>query len=176
MSELEPFELVSLTGYKGLGDKFGLSGGIDHRNVLDKIDEDTSNHDYNRAFLSVDVNNVLLKDSKVSFIVEYWNSEGMDRSADLGVDFDKKIDKFHFGGGTSYSLYKYNFVGNNDLASILDNESTDTKQKINVRTYYLRLKYSLTKQSDVNLNWLTEVSDTDPEKFHELLLSYSVSF
>ncbi|TLD42901.1 MAG: hypothetical protein JETT_0801 [Candidatus Jettenia ecosi] len=176
LGKLESFELISLTGYKGLGDKFGISGGIDHRNVLDKKDENTFNHDYNRAFLSFDVNNVLLKDSKVSFIVEYWNSEDMDHSADLGVDFDKKIGKFHFGGGTSYSLYKFNFVGNNNLAAILDNEFTDTKQKINVRTYYLRLKYSLTKQSDVSLKWLTEVSDTDPEKFHELLLSYSTNF
>lgn len=89
----------------------------------------------------------------------------------------KKFGKFDVGVGTSYSIYKYNFVGSNDLQTILDNEYTrDIEQKIDVRTYYLRLKYLLTKQSDVTMRWTSEISDTEPDKFHQLLLSYSVNF
>lgn len=50
LGALRPFDLISLTGYKGLGDKLGISGGVDHRRVLDTGDENTFNRDYNRVF------------------------------------------------------------------------------------------------------------------------------
>lgn len=177
LGTFEPFDIISLNGYKGLGEHFGVSGGIDHRTVIDKGDENTFNRDYNRTFFSFMINNLLLQESKAAFTIEYWNVKGVDHSADLGVDFDKKFGKFDVGVGTSYSLYKYNFVGSNDLESVLDRESArDIEQKINVRTYYTRVRYLLTKQSDVSLRWSSEVSDTDPETFHQLLLSYSMNF
>ena len=177
LGTFEPFDITSLTGYKGLGNHFGISGGADHRNVLDQEDENTFNRDYNRTFFSFMINNLLLQDSKATFTVEYWNVKGIDHSADLGVDLDKKFGKFDVGIGTNYSVYKYNYVGSNELEALLDNEYTrDIEQKINVRTYYMRVKYLLTKQSDVSLRWSSEVSDTDPETFHQLLLSYSTNF
>ncbi|TVM03127.1 MAG: hypothetical protein CV087_06645 [Candidatus Brocadia sp. WS118] len=177
LGTLEPFELISITGYKDLGEKYGISGGYDYRSVIDKDDEDTFNRDYNRTFFSFTVNNVLSQASKAAFTVEYWNVKGIDHTIDLGVDYDKKFGKFDVGVGTSYSIYKYNFVGSNDLQTILDNEYTrDIEQKIDVRTYYLRLKYLLTKQSDITMRWTSEISDTEPDKFHQLLLSYSVNF
>lgn len=179
LGSFKPFDLISLTGYKGLGEKFGISGGVDRRNVLNNDDEDTFNRDYNRTFFSFMVNNVILQESKASFTVEYWNTEGIDHSTDLGIDYDKKIGKFDVGVGTSYSVYKYNFVGSNDLQTILDNEySRDIEQKIDVRTYYLRLKYLLTKKSDVSLRWSSEISDADQDTdtYHQLLLSYSTNF
>ncbi len=177
LGTFRPFDLISLTGYKGLGDKFGISSGVDHRRVLNTGDENTFNRDYNRVFLTFDVNNILLKDSKVSFTTEYWNIKGIDHSLDFGVDFDKKIGKFDVGVGTSYSLYKFNFVGSNDLQFLENSElARDVVQKINVRTYYARVKYLLTKQSDISLRWLSEISNTDPGTFHQLLLSYSTNF
>ncbi len=177
LGSFEPFDLISLTGYKGLGEKFGISTGVDFRSVLDKGDENTFNRDYTRTFFSFIVNNVFLQESSATFTAEYWDTEGVDHSADFGVDYSKKIGKFDVGGGTNYSLYKYNFDGSNGLESILDSEYTrDIEQKINVRTYYLRVKYLLTKQSDVSLRWSSEVSDTDPETFHQMLLSYSTNF
>ena len=91
LGTLESFELISVTGYKGLGEKFGISSGVDYRSVIDKDDEDTFNRDYNRTFLSFNVNNVLLQESKASFTVEYWNVKGIDHTVDLGVDYDKKV-------------------------------------------------------------------------------------
>lgn len=177
LGSFKPFELISITGYKGFGEKFGVSSGVDYRRLINEDDENTFNRDYNRTFISFMINNVLLKESKFAFTFEYWNIEGIDHSADLGVDFDKKIGKFNIGGGTSYSVYKFNFTGSNDLAAILDDEYTrDIEQKINVRTYYLRIKYLLSKHSDVGLQWLTEVSDTDPDTYHQLLLSYTRNF
>lgn len=177
LGTFEPFDLISLTGYKGFGEKFGISSGMDYRNVLDKDNENTFNTDYNRAYFSFLLNNVLLKESKASFSVEYWNADGVDESADLGFDYDKKIGKFDIGLGTNYSLYKYNFDGSNGLESVLDSEYTrDIEQKVNVRTYYMRIKYLLTKQSDVSMRWSTEISDTDPETYNQLLLSYSMNF
>ncbi len=177
LGSFKPFDLISLTGYKGFGEKFGVSSGVDYRRLIDEDDENTFNRDYNRSFISFMINNVLLRESKFAFTLEYWNIEGIDHSADLSVDFDKKIGKFDIGGGTGYSVYKYNFIGSNDLAAVLDDEYTrDIEQKINVRTYYLRVKYSLSKHSDVGMQWLTEVSDTDPETYHQLLLSYSRNF
>ena len=177
LGTFEPFDLISLTGYKGFGEKFGISSGMDYRNVLDEGNENTFNTDYNRAYFSFLLNNVLLKESKASFSVEYWNADGVDESADLGFDYDKKIGKFDIGLGTNYSLYKYNFDGSNGLESVLDSEYTrDIEQKINVRTYYMRIKYLLTKQSDVSMRWSTEISDTDPETYNQLLLSYSMNF
>ncbi|GIK13854.1 MAG: hypothetical protein UZ01_00234 [Candidatus Brocadia sinica] len=177
LGTLESFELISVTGYKGLGEKFGISSGVDYRSVIDKDDEDTFNRDYNRTFLSFNVNNVLLQESKASFTVEYWNVKGIDHTVDLGVDYDKKIGKFDVGVGTSYSLYKYNFVGSNDLQTILDSEYTrDIEQKIDVRTYYLRLKYLLSKHSDISMRWSSEISDTKPDTFHQLLITYSTNF
>jgi len=177
LGTFEPFDLVSLTGYKGIGEKFGISSGMDYRNVLDEGDENTFNLDYKRAFLSVNFNNILLQDSKIAFTIEYWDAAGVDQSTDIGVDYDKKIGKFDAGAGTNYSLYKYNFDGSNGLESVLDSEYTnDIEQKINVRTYYLKLKYLLTKQSDITFRWSTEISDTDPETYNQLLLSYSINF
>src|SRR3989304_7150416 len=43
LGTFEPFDLVSLTGYKGIGEKFGISSGMDYRNVLDEGDESTFN-------------------------------------------------------------------------------------------------------------------------------------
>ena len=150
---------------------------MDHRSVIDQNDKNTFNRDYNRTFLSFMINNVLLQEFKVTFTVEYWNTEGVDHSRDIGVDLDKKIGKFDVGGGTSYSLYKYNFTGSNDLQFLQDSElSRNVVQQINVRTYYSRIKYLLTKQSDVSLRWSMEISDTDPRTFHQLLLSYSTNF
>ncbi|WP_169703496.1 hypothetical protein [Candidatus Kuenenia stuttgartiensis] len=58
-------------------------------------------------------------------------------------------------------MYKYNFDGSNTLQTILDNEYTrDIEQKINIRTYFLRIKYLLTEKSDVSFRWTTENSDT----------------
>ena len=177
LGTFRPFDLISLTGYKGLGDKFGISSGVDHRRVLNTGDENTFNRDYNRVFLTFDVNNILLKDSKISFTAEYWNIKGIDHSLDFGVDFDKKFGKFDVGGGTSYSFYKFNFVGSNNLQFLENSElSSDVVQKINVRTYYARVKYLLTKRSDVGLRWSSEISNTDPGAFHQLLLSYSTNF
>ena len=177
LGTFEPFDLISLTGYKGLGEKFGISSGMDYRNVLDEDNENTFNTDYNRVFFSFLVNNVFLNESKASFTLEYWDADGIDQSTDVGVDYDKKIGKFDIGAGTNYSLYKYNFDGSNGLESILDSEYTrDIEQKINVRTYYLRIKYLLTKQSEVSMRWSTEISDTDPETYNQLLLSYSANF
>lgn len=177
LGTFEPFDLISLTCYKGLGEKFGISSGVDYRSVIDKDEKNTFNRDYNRTFFSFVVNNVLLQESRAAFTVEYWNTKGADHSADLGVDFGKKIGRFDVGAGTGYSLYKYNYDGSSGLESLLDSEYTrDIEQKINVRTYYLRVKYFLTKQSDVSLRWSSEVSDTDPETYHQLLLSYSTNF
>lgn len=177
LGTFEPFDLISLTGYKGFGEKFGISSGVDYRNVLDKGNENTFNTDYNRVYFSFLLNNVLLKESKASFSIEYWNANGVDESTDLGFDYDKKIGKFDIGLGTNYSLYKYNFDGSNGLESVLDSEYTrDIEQKVNVRTYYMRIKYLLTKQSDVSMRWSTEISDTDPETYNQLLLSYSTNF
>ncbi|HHT9130563.1 MAG TPA: hypothetical protein ACFYEC_06840, partial [Candidatus Brocadiaceae bacterium] len=177
LGTFKPFDLISLTGYKGLGENLGISGGVDHRSVIDTDDKNTFNRDYNRTFLSFMINNVLLQEFKVTFTAEYWNTEGVDHSSDIGVDLDKKIGKFDVGGGTSYSLYKYNFTGSNDLQFLQDSElARNVVQQINVRTYYSRIKYLLTKQSDVSLRWSMEISDTDPRTFHQLLLSYSTNF
>lgn len=177
LGTLEPFELISVTGHKGFGEKFGISSGYDYRRVLDKDDENSFNRNYNRTFLSFNVNNVLLQESRAAFMVEYWNVKGIDHMVDLGIDYGKKIGKFDAGIGTSYSLYKYNFVGSNDLQMIMDSEYTrDIEQKIDVRTYYLRLKYLLTKHSDITMRWTSEISDTEPDKFHQLLISYSINF
>ena len=93
------------------------------------------------------------------------------------MDIDKKINKFDVGAGTGYSLYRYNFDGTTDMSSALNNEFTkDVEQRVNVRTYYLKVKYLLTKHSDVTMQWSTEISDTEPGTFHELRLSYSTNF
>jgi len=177
LGTFESFDLISLTGYKGFGEHFGISGGVDYRNVLDKGDEDTFNRDYYRSFVAFTLNDVLLNDSEFTFTVEYWDTEGVDHSADIGVDYEKKISKFELGVGSSYSLYKYKFDGSNSLQSILDNEYTrDIEQKINIRTYYFRVKYLFSEKSDLSLRWTTENSDTDPEMYHQLLFTYSMSF
>ncbi|WKZ14943.1 MAG: hypothetical protein QY317_13675 [Candidatus Jettenia caeni] len=177
LNTFEPFDLISLTGHKGWGEKFEVSSGIDRRNVLEKEDENTFNRDYYRTFFSFMTYNILLKESKVTFTVEYWNIKGVDHSTDANVDFDKKIGKFDIGLGTGYSFYKFNFTGSNDLAFLENSElEEDVVQKINVRTYYLRIKYLLTEQSNVSLRWISEVSDTDPETFHQLVVSYNKSF
>ncbi|GJQ24261.1 hypothetical protein BIY37_05965 [Candidatus Brocadia sapporoensis] len=177
LGTLRPFELISMTGYKGFGEKLGVSSGFDYRSVIDIDDEDTFNHDYNRTFLSFNVNNLFFKESKAAFTVEYWNVKGIDHTVDIGVDYDKKIGRFDVGVGTSYSVYKYNFVGSNDLQAVLDSEYTgDVEQKINVRTYYLRLKYLVTTHSDITMRWTSELSDTDPGTFHQIFLSYSMNF
>lgn len=177
LGTFEPFDIISLTGYKGLGEKFGISSGVDHRSVISQSDENNFNRNYNRTFLSFSARNVLLQESKAALMVEYWNTDGVDHSTDIGVDFDKKINKFDVGAGTGYSLYKYHFDGTTDMSAVLNNEFTkDIEQRVNVRTYYLKVKYLLTKHSDVNMQWSTEISDTDPGTFHELRLSYSTNF
>ncbi|MDR4509337.1 MAG: hypothetical protein MRJ65_14115 [Candidatus Brocadiaceae bacterium] len=177
LGTFESFDLISMTGYKGFGEKFGISSGMDFRNVIDNNDEDTFNRDYNRAYLSLTIQNVLLKESQASFTAEYWNVEGFDRNTSLGIDLEKKIGKFEVSAGTSYSYYKYNYTGSNDLVSILDNETArDIEQKINVRNYYSRIKYHLTEKSHISMRWSTEVSDTDPETFHQALISFSTNF
>lgn len=177
LGTFEPFDLVSLTGYKGLGEKFGISSGLEHRSVIDNEDKNNFNGDYNRTFLSFVVNNLLLPQSHVTFTVEYWDTKGSDHGSDLGIDFDKKIGKLDLGAGSGYSLYKYNYDGSSDLESLLDSEYTkDIEQKINVRTFYMRAKYLLTKQSDVSMRWSSEISDTEPGLYHQMMLSYSTNF
>ena len=177
LGTFRPFYLISLTGYKGLGEHYGISSGVDYRRLINEDQENTFNRDYSREFFSFMVNNVLLHESQATFTVEHWDVAGYDNSLDLGVDLGKKIDKFDVGIGTSYSFYKYNFTGSNDLEAILDDPAaSNVEQRVDVRTYYMRIKYLLTKKSDITFRWTTEISDPDPGIFHQLLLSYSTNF
>lgn len=177
LGTFRPFYLISLTGYKGLGEHLGISSGVDYRRLINENQENTFNRDYNRSFFSFMVNNLLLQDSQATFTVEHWDVAGYDNSIDFGVDLGKKIDKFDVGIGTSYSFYKYNFTGSNNLEAILEDPAlSNIEQRVDVRTYYMRIKYLLTKQSDITLRWTTEISDPSPGTFHQLLLSYSTNF
>jgi predicted porin len=91
---------------------------------------------------------------------EFWNSRGRDivsAGADLSYKFTSKLKT---SIGTSYSLYKYDYLAD--------------KERDNVQTYYVKLSYNLTKEVRSEIDY--EFEDDEFEEYHVLRTGLTWSF
>ena len=134
--------------------------GADTRQLTDDDDEAMFNREFTRFFLTPIIKNIPYKGMDISVTGEIWDSEGRDTKS-AGLDITHQCtDNLKVSVGTSYSLYKYDYYA--------DTERDD------VRDYYLKLNYKLTKDTKLSFSYAFE--DDDFDYYHELQFGVKYEF
>ena len=112
---------------KGFGDKFGLQGGFDYRQVTDDGDVGVFNRDFEHGFLTATLTNTLPAQLELSVTGDLWYSTGDDITT-WGLDLARKFgERWGASIGSYFSLFKYDV-------------SQNTEQN-DVRTYYAGVRW-----------------------------------
>jgi hypothetical protein len=128
--EYHPYVQARALVGKGFGDYMTVDGGAEVRRLRDQADEGDFNHNFQRFFLTPTVQGVGLKGLSVSLTGEVWKSE--DEIWSWGADVTHKCSEaLKASAGTYFSLYKYDYFS--------------ATERDDVRTYYLKLRYKLSK-------------------------------
>ncbi|HUT53668.1 MAG TPA: hypothetical protein VM658_09770 [bacterium] len=160
LGEYAPYWQVSALIYKGLGDKYGVEAGVDGRKLKEANDESKFNHEFLHYYVTLLLNNAAREGWQASVTGEVWDSyTNEDLVQTYGADLTyKSPKKMKFSVGTDYSLYKFDFY-------------LDTEQE-QVRTYYARLRYSLTDNFKADLQYRYEDGEFDDFNWLEIGATY----
>ncbi|MBI2191656.1 MAG: hypothetical protein HYU36_06710 [Planctomycetes bacterium] len=158
--ELFPYYQVRWLVSKGIGEHFIAEGGLDVRRVWNDRDIGNFNREFDRYFATLSTIDFPLEGSSVSVTGDLWDSPQRDINS-IGFDFSHQFTKkFKASLGTYYSLFKYDFLGN--------------QERDDLRTYYVKLTYKLTRHLKVTAGY--EFEDDAPDEYHELKVTVQWSF
>lgn len=150
---------------KGLGKHFSLNGGFSWR-LLDSTQTASAfNHGYKRGYLTVNTDDVPIKDLSLSATADYYHGEdNVLRNNYFGGSFyaSKKFlkKKLVTTVGTAYYLYRFNFA--------IGNESND------VQTLYARVEAKLSKKLKLKTDY--EYEHNSLNSFHTFNLGLIQDF
>ncbi|MGR3310265.1 MAG: hypothetical protein ACUZ77_05755 [Candidatus Brocadiales bacterium] len=146
--------------YKGLGKYLGIDLGLSIRDMDNNGREGAFNHEFNRYYGTLLINDYPFKGTSFSFTGEEDHTS-TDKVRTFGVDARQAFNKrLSFGIGTYYTLYKFDF-------------RTKTERD-NVRTVYTNIKWNLLKRWKVVFGY--EVEFLDSETFHTVDTSLKFTF
>jgi hypothetical protein len=162
LGEYVPYHQASAMIYKGLGEKFGVQGGVDGRWLKDKDQESKFNHEFLHYYLTLLLNNAAREGWQASVTGEVWDSyTNQDLVETYGADLTYRSPrKMRFSMGTDYSLYHYDYY-------------SDTEQQ-QVRTWYTRLSYNWTDGFRTDLKYRYEYGEFGD--FHWLEIGATYEF
>lgn len=131
LKDAQPYRDYRFLASKGLGDHVNVDAGTDIRRLTHRVDESAYNHQYNRYFGTLDLFDLVVKGSSLSFTAEKAVTQETNSDAQ-GVDLTVPVaDRHKVSVGTAHQLYKYDYY--------LDEE------RENVQTYYLKYDFRYTK-------------------------------
>ena len=131
MQEFKPYYQVSGYMLKEFNDYLAGEIGCDVRELKDSADEGALNREYVRPYLTVTLSDLPVEDGEFEVTFEYWDTIDHDILT-LDASYTQKFGKrWKAVVGTSYEAYDY------------DNITMEEKE--NVRTYFLKVNYKLTK-------------------------------
>jgi hypothetical protein len=145
--ESNPDREVRATASKGFGEHFNVAGGADVRRLAHDSDQGTFNHDFERWYLSPSLLDWPIQGLTTTLTGDYWDDHDENFST-TELDFTQKFTadtKGHLG--TSYSLYKYDFL--------------TASERDHVRSYYVGVETRATKQMRLRLDYAYEVDPFD---------------
>lgn len=152
--EYQPFRQGNVSTSHPLGDHTVLDLGFDMRRVDDSGDVGEFNREWERYYATVTRSDLGKEGLALALTADLWDDDDRDINsfgADLSYDPEQR---WKASVGTYYSLYKYVFL--------------ELDEREDVRTYYLRTTYDLTKSAALEL--LYEYEDDDFDGYHTLRL------
>jgi hypothetical protein len=145
--DFEPYRQIQVNAGQAFGDHFDLSGGFDVRRLTHASSEGTFNHDFERFYLVPTLIGVPDEGTSISATGEVWIATP-ERFGTVGGEIDHEFSKeVKADVGTSYSLYKYD---------ILLNEELDR-----VRTYYAGVDWKASARLRFRLEYAYEEDPFD---------------
>lgn len=124
-----------------------LDVGVDARRVSDSGDVGEFNRDWERYYATATFSDLTTKGLALAVTADLWDDDDRDINtfgADLSYESQKK---WKAAVGTYYSLYKYVFL--------------ELDEREDVRTYYFRTNYDLSKGAELELLYELENDDLD---------------
>jgi hypothetical protein len=160
MQEFKPYYQISGYLMKEFNDFVAGEIGCDIRELKDGDDEGALNREFVRPYVTVTLSDLLLKDGEFEMTFEYWDTIDHDILT-LDASYTQKFGKKWKGAvGTSYEAYDY------------DNITLEEKE--NVRTYFLKLKYEVTKNASLRVKY--SYMDDKYDSFSKLELALQLKF
>jgi hypothetical protein len=163
LGDYHPFEQYGLLLYKGLGENYTLSAGLERREVLDEADVGSLNREFERYFTSIGGAKLLGTPLRGSVSFEYWDTDTRDRattvSAETGITLKEKLD---LDVGTDYAAYKYDLFRQDERA--------------NVRTYFAQARYKYRESSSISFRFEGETNEFEDDPYYIARLRWSVNF
>lgn len=146
-----PYREVRATASKGFGDHVALDGGVDIRRLVHDEEEGAFNREFERYFATLSLFDIGVQGSSASVTAEQWVSDGR-RIASHGADLTCPLGaRNKVSVGTAYALYKY--------------DAESDQERIDVRTYYLKLEHRFSRELRVGAVY--EREDGDFGLYHE---------
>lgn len=158
-----PYHQVRLLAGKGLCRHSRLQAGADVRELVDEGDEAPLNREFRRFFVTAIVTDWPQPRLAMSLTVEMWDVPGSDDGDILTGGFDvtyKASDELKLSGGTSYALYKFDVLAD--------------EERENVRTYYAKGTYLVRENLKAQLG--VEFEDADVDEFWTVKVGLTQSF
>ena len=161
MKEYQPYWEIDLRASKGLGDNFVVDGGAVIRQLTSQDSEGTFNHEYVRYYLTPSTRNWPIQGMSLSLTGEIWDTQGEDPIYTAGGEISQRILKVLTASfGTSYSLYRYDFLSG--------------EERIDDRAFYWKLDYQVLK--DLKLTGLYQLERDDISTYHTVEIGLRYSF
>jgi hypothetical protein len=158
-----PYQSIDIKVRKFFAERAAVDAGYFKRALLESSDEGPFDKEFWRAFLDVEVMDLLLNNLSATLLVEQWESRGRSYDA-AGADISYKIKKnkqeARISIGTNYSLYKYDHYAELGLRE-------------QVRTWYVNGKYPLNHGFSVSGGYEYEHGS---EKYQTLRLGMRYDF
>jgi hypothetical protein len=141
-----PYYQFTLDLHQPIGEKFGVGGGFNIRQLEHSSDEGLYNHSFRNFYLDA-VAAELWKGSRISVRGDFWNTVGGDDIESVGIELEQKMfDFLRVRLGTNYALYRI------DLFTGLEKERD--------RIYYVKLRWLLGQGLDLDTDYQYEQDST----------------
>jgi len=147
LAEYEPYREGNVVVSQPLTEHTVLDVGVDARRVSDSGDVGEFNRDWERYYATATFSDLTTKGLALAVTADLWDDDDRDINtfgADLSYESQKK---WKAAVGTYYSLYKYVFL--------------ELDEREDVRTYYFRTNYDLSKGAELELLYELENDDLD---------------
>ena len=145
LNRLEPFSQTRAVATRDFTPSVHATGGVDLRRIEDSDDEGSFNHDFDRYWLTLALDDALPFGVALALTGEVWSS-----ASDVetwGVDLDRRLgERWRVAAGSFYSLFK--------LDSFAGSERED------VRTSFARIEYRSSETARWSLRYEREDDDS----------------
>lgn len=170
VTEIDPFYAIALdyvpyrqldaTLSRDLGDHWTIGGGVAVRRLKDASEEGSFNREFERTHADVTVRDLGAKGLSFTLAGSLWNSQGEDFQAITG-DLEYRPDQnLRVQLGTGYDLFRF--------------DAFDQRERVHVRSYYLRSDYRIDKSVRVDAGY--EYEREDDGEFHQFRLGVTWTF